>query len=103
MMNELTGSVQAAAPTSTGGFLDVDWNSIALVCVVTLVAAVLVVTLYSVGMRLLAVGSPGDGSAPTTPQRRPVMATIGGYACVGVGILAVLYGVYLVIPLFHMA
>ncbi|HEY4269349.1 MAG TPA: hypothetical protein VGM94_14295 [Galbitalea sp.] len=99
----MIASAQTAASASTGGFLDVDWNSIALVCVVTLVAVVAVVTLYSTGMRLLAVGSPGDGSTATSPQRRPVIATIGGYACVGVGILAVLYGVYLVIPLFHMA
>jgi hypothetical protein len=102
-MIESAAWVQAAASDSTGGFLDVDWNSIVLVCVVTLVAAVAVVTLYSVGIRLLSVGSPVEGGAATTPRRRPVIATIGGYVCVGVGILAVLYGVYLVIPVFHTA
>jgi len=94
----------AAAAGGSGGFLDVDWNSIALVCVVTLVAAVAVVTLYSLGMRLLSIGSPGEGAdGHTTAHGRPVIASVGGYACIAVGILAVLYGIYLVIPLFHMA
>jgi uncharacterized membrane protein len=78
---------------TTSGFLGVDWSSIALVFVVALVAVVIVVSVYSLGLRLLATG-------PDVQHRRP-LATVGALACIAVGIAAVLYGVYLVIPAFH--
>lgn len=91
--------------------LDVDWGSIGLVTVATLVAAVVIVTFYSLGLRLLATGSGGSGgtgdsgasgsSDGETREPRPLAATIGAVACIGVGVLAVLYGIYLVIPFFH--
>lgn len=95
----------AAAPAGTGEFLGVDWGAIALVAATTLVAAVVIVTLYSLGLRLLAVGSPNDladgsGSAAAASPR-PLIATVGAVVCIGIGVLAVLYGVYLVVPLFH--
>jgi hypothetical protein len=83
----------AAASSGSAGFLGVDWSSIALVFGVALVAAVVVVSLYSLGLRLLAAGSSSG--------TRPVAATVGGIACIAVGIVAVLYGIYLVIPQFH--
>jgi hypothetical protein len=92
---------RAAASTQTG-FLGVDWSSIAEVFVVALVVVVLIVASYSFGLRLLAVGSAdGDGSGTTTAGTRPLAATIGAVVCIGIGVAAVLYGVYLVIPLFH--
>lgn len=92
----------AAATPGAGEFLGVDWASIAEVTVVTLVAAVAIVTLYAVGLRLLAVGQTPDPEAPTAgPSARPIGATLGAYACIGVGVLAVFYGIYLVVPLFH--
>jgi hypothetical protein len=78
----------------SGQFLGVDWGSIALVTIVALVATVVVVTLYSLGLRLLAVRSGAS-------ERRPVGVTVGAVACIAVGVAAVLYGIYLVIPLFH--
>jgi hypothetical protein len=95
---------QAATP-GAGEFLGVDWGSIALVAITALVAVVVIVTFYSLGLRLLAVGSPNDlpdGSASTAAASpRPLIATIGAVVCIGIGVLAVLYGIYLVIPLFH--
>jgi hypothetical protein len=84
--------------------MSIDWGSLALVTVVALIAAVVIVSSYSLGLRLLAVGSPdedGHHEAGATTTKRPATATIGGYACIAVGVAAVLYGIYLVIPLFH--
>lgn len=83
-------TLETAAPAV---HLDIDWGSIALVFVVALVVVVAVVTLYSTGLRLLSLG--------TSVRDRPKPATAGGWLCLGIGGLAVLYGVYLVIPLFH--
>ncbi|GAA4663548.1 hypothetical protein [Frondihabitans cladoniiphilus] len=94
----------AAASTPATGFLGVNWSSIAEVCIVTLVATVVIVTVFSVGLRLLSIGSPDDGGETATAgtlSSRPVGATLLGYLCVGVGGAAVLYGIYLVVPLFH--
>ncbi|WP_291057558.1 hypothetical protein [Herbiconiux sp.] len=76
-----------------GQFLGVDWGSFVLVFVVAFVASVLVVASYSLGLRLLATGSDR--------AHRPPIATAGAYLCIAVGIAAVLYGIYLVIPQFH--
>jgi hypothetical protein len=87
--------------------LDIDWGALALVTVVTLVATVVIVTFYSVGLRLLAVRGPSAVPVHATPGAdavdgpRPLVATIGAWLCIAVGVAAVLYGIYLVIPLFH--
>jgi hypothetical protein len=86
-------TLRMTAPVpGAGQFLGVDWGSIALVSIVALIATVVIVTSYSTGLRLLAVG------APTT---RRAIATVGAIVCIGIGIAGVLYGIYLVIPLFH--
>jgi hypothetical protein len=94
-----------AASAGTGEFLGVDWSSIALVSVSALVATVVIVSAYSLGLRLLAVGSPDDsaanGGAATVPSTRPLIATVGAGVCIAIGVAGVLYGIYLVIPLFH--
>jgi hypothetical protein len=65
----------------------IDWAAFLVVLFATLVGASLVVTLYSLGLRLL------DRS---TGLRRGA-----GVACFVVCALVVLYGVYLIIPAFH--
>jgi hypothetical protein len=94
---------EAAAAPGTGQFLGVDWGSIALVTITTLIATVVIVTFYSLGLRLLAVGSPDDGGSggAAVAGSRPIGATIGAVLCIAVGVAGVLYGIYLVIPLFH--
>ncbi|RPE78390.1 MULTISPECIES: hypothetical protein [unclassified Frondihabitans] len=99
-----TSLLAAASSSSAAGFLGVDWSSIAEVCVVTLVATVAIVTIFSVGLRLLSIGSPDDGgeiAGHGALTSWPASATLGGYVCVGIGGAAVLYGIYLVVPLFH--
>ena len=96
---------EATTTPGAGEFLGVDWSSIALVSVSALFAGVIIVTFYSLGLRLLAVGSPNDGEGAGTSaavaSSRPIIATIGAVVCIGIGGLAALYGIYLVIPLFH--
>jgi hypothetical protein len=103
-MNSTLVAAAAPAVPGAGEFLGVDWSSIAVVCIVTLVATVAVVTIFSIGLRLLSIGSADDGGDVATAgaiSSRPIGATLGGYLCVGVGAAAVLYGIYLVVPLFH--
>ena len=78
---------------TSGALFDIDWGSIALVFAVAMVASVAIVLVFSLGLRLLAVGEPGE---------RPMTATLGAYACIGLGAIAVLYGIYLVVPQFHL-
>ena len=92
------------ASAGSGELLGVDWASIGLVFVVALVATVVVVTFFALGLRLLAVGSanddePGTGAAAATT--RPLTVTIAAWACITIGAAGVLYGIYLVIPQFH--
>jgi len=79
---------------SSADMFGVDWGSIALVFIVAMIASVGIVSVFSLGLRLLATGEPGA---------RPVPATLGAYACIGISALAVLYGIYLVVPQFHLS
>jgi hypothetical protein len=96
---------EAAATPGAGQFLGVDWSSIALVSITALIATVVIVTAYSLGLRLLAVGSPddvdGQGATAASAVGRPPIATVGAVLCIAIGVAGVLYGIYLVIPLFH--
>lgn len=85
--------VAADEAAGAGQFLGVDWGSFVLVFVVAFTASVLIVATYAFGLRLLGAG----------PDRahRPLTATVGAYACLAVGVAAVLYGLYLIIPQFH--
>jgi hypothetical protein len=103
----------ASTPAPTVGWLGLDWGSIAFVFVVGLVVTVLITSAFAVGTRLLAVGAPdaivhagmeADDPGVVTPARtepRPVVATIGAWVCYAIGIVAVAYGLYMVIPAFH--
>ena len=71
----------------------IDWGAFGLVLVAALVASVLVVTVFSVGIRLLSTGE--------SIQSRSPLATAGAFACFAICVAAVLYGLYLVIPQFH--
>jgi len=73
--------------------IDIDWGAFGLVLVAALVASVVIVVFYAVALRLLSTGSDGG--------HRPVPATVGAMVCIAICVAAVLYGIYLVIPLFH--
>lgn len=99
--------------TAAGSWLDTEAGSIALVFVVGLSATLIIVGLYALGIRLLAVGAPDvrvpPGEDPEGPRAvverrvhpRPFAATIAGGVCFAGVAAAVVYGIYLVIPVFH--
>ncbi|RFA18689.1 hypothetical protein [Subtercola boreus] len=86
--------------------ISIDWGAFGLVFIISFAAAVVIVVFYALGLRLLATGSPDDtgedghvvGSARGA---RPAAATAGGYVCLAIGVAAVLYSLYLIIPQFH--
>ena len=82
--------IQAAGD---GQFLGIDWGAFALVLIVAMAATVAIVVSYSVGLRLLSTGSDA--------KQRPAVATAGAFVCFAIGVAAVLYGLYLIIPQFH--
>ncbi len=75
--------------------MKIDWASLGLVAVTTVVAAIAIVGIYSLGVLALSSGGR-DGSAAPSP-----LARISGYLCLAVSGLLVLYGLYLIIPQFH--
>jgi hypothetical protein len=75
--------------------MNIDWTSLLLVAVTTVVASLAVVGVFSVGVLTLTGGNHGDPGAVGRPVR------VAGTACVVVSALLVLYGLYLIIPQFH--
>jgi hypothetical protein len=77
----------------------IDWASLALVAVTTVVAAVSIVGIFALGVAALthaqATVQPGGRSRVTG------LARVAGYACIGVAGLIAVYGIYLIIPAFH--
>jgi len=69
----------------------IDWLAFITVAAVALLSSVIVVGFYALGLRLL-----GPGENTTTPARRT-----GAVACFAVCGLAVLYGIYLIVPALH--
>jgi len=67
----------------------VEWGAFFQVLLATLIGACGVVTLYSLGLRLI-------DSDDVRPLRRAA-----GIVCLVLCGLVILYGVYLVIPFFH--
>ncbi len=71
----------------------IDWGSFLAVAAASLIATCVVVGLYSLATRLLAAA----GSAPQVSRA----ALVGAYTCFTLCGLAVLYGIYLIVPYFH--
>ena len=76
--------------------MNIDWNSLVLVAITTVVAAVAIVGIFSLGVFALTSGGRAGESASPGP-----VARLSGYACVGVSALLVMYGLYLIVPQFH--
>ena len=76
--------------------MNIDWNSLLLMAITTVVAAVAIVGIFSLGVFALTSGGRADESVSPGP-----LARVSGYACVGVSGLLVLYGLYLIVPQFH--
>jgi hypothetical protein len=68
----------------------IDWAAFALVAVVSLIGATLLVGFASLGIRLL--GGPGPHSFGVRT---------GAFACFATCVVGVVFGVYLLIPVFN--
>ncbi|PXA70794.1 peptidase [Cryobacterium arcticum] len=108
----------------------IDWAAFLVVAAAALVSSAIVVSLYSLGLRLLTTAgriptvdpaeftgaitvlSPARAAKEAKKARKarkanPLtagqkrLALLGGYACFTICVLAVLYGVYLIIPALH--
>jgi hypothetical protein len=95
----------------------IDWAAFAIVAAAALVSASVVVSLFAFGLRLLNVGRGLDadespGIIETTPsgsvsvvggqtERRPRWATVAAIACFTLCSGAVLFCIYLIVPVFH--
>ncbi|WP_111720834.1 hypothetical protein [Homoserinimonas sp. OAct 916] len=89
----------------------IDWLAFGAVAVATFVATVLVIILYSLGIKLLsvpAVGTVAEAGAARDEETddvemngRPLWATILANACFTLCGIAVLYGIYLIVPALH--
>ncbi|MEO6201471.1 MAG: peptidase [Cryobacterium sp.] len=107
-----------------------NWGAFLVVAAASLVSSALIVTMYSLGLRLMTTAgrSPEVGPAEftgaitvLTPKRQakdakrtrkalaanPLtdgqkrLALVGAYACFSLCAVAVLYGVYLIVPALH--
>jgi protein-S-isoprenylcysteine O-methyltransferase Ste14 len=89
--------------------MTIDFSAIATVAGVGFVAAVGVVLLYTLGLRLLGVGQPADAGGEKTQYNdetprsgtTPPIALAGAGLCFAVCVAAVLYGIWMTIPQFH--
>lgn len=87
--------------------LQIDWAAFGLVFGVALLAGVGLAGFFSLGLRLLAIGSADDPAADAKhdavaySDERPPIATLGALLCFAVCVAGVLYGLYLIIPQFH--
>lgn len=97
--------------------MTIEWQAFLIVFGAALASAVFVVALYSLGIRFLATPAPAvpreDGTfEPNGPARddedddvdavgRPVWATVAANVCFVLSALAVLVGIYLIVPALH--
>jgi len=81
--------------------MNIDWASLGLVAMTTIVAAVAIVGVFSLGVVALTSNGKSTLSNDGVHSQRSPAATLAGYACVGISGLLVLYGLYLIIPQFH--
>ncbi|MGN8051258.1 hypothetical protein ACTJKO_16370 [Curtobacterium sp. 22159] len=89
--------------------MDIDFGAIGTVAGVGFVAAVGVVLVYTLGLRLLGAGQPADAGGDHTQYseesartgKTPPAAMAGAVVCFAVCVAAVLYGIWLTIPQFH--
>lgn len=89
----------------------IDWVAFGVVAVASIVASAVVVSMYALGIRLLSVPAAGTASEAGAARDeetddvemngRPLWATILANVCFSVCGLAVLYGIYLIVPALH--
>ncbi len=76
--------------------MKIDWASLGLVAVTTVVAAVSIVGIFSIGVAAM-------GAADTRAARGQSvgLAKFAGFTCLAIAGVIALFGIYLIIPAFH--
>jgi len=76
--------------------MSINWAALGIVTVVAIVSTLLFVALLSGGIRLVATAHErGRSGAAVQPLRS------AGFALLALAAALVLYGIYLIVPLFH--
>lgn len=83
----------------------INWNSLFLVAAVAIGATVSVVAVFSLGMRFLtdARHIRGEGKKKDAAKTSEILYRTGAYAMFTLCSMALLYGIYLIVPYFHLA
>ena len=81
--------------------MNIDWASLVLVAITTVVAAIAIVGIFSLGVAALTSGGQHESGGTLVQNPPSPVAKISGYLCVGISGLLVLNGLYLIIPQFH--
>lgn len=94
--------------------MNIDWLAFLIVFGTSLGSAVFVVALYALGIRFLAIPAPvapgsNDEIGPDRDDEdddvdaagRPRWATVAANICFGLSVIAVLFGIYLIVPALH--
>ena len=76
--------------------MKVNFGALGLVAAVSLVATIVVVTIAAIGVRALANAQENARNEESDTGQRVL-----GFTCLGLAGLAVLFGLYLIVPFFH--
>lgn len=76
--------------------MKIDWASLGLVALTTVVVVVAIVGLYSMGVIALTSGARQADGQSTSGAAKAV-----GYVCIGLCIAILAYGFYLLVPVLH--
>ena len=81
--------------------MNIDWASLGLVAITTVIAAIAIVGVFSLGVAALTSGKEYESGGSLVQSPPNPAAKLAGYLCVGISGLLVLYGLYLIVPQFH--
>jgi hypothetical protein len=88
--------------------MTIDWLSFLVVFLASIVSAIVVVLLFATGIRLFATphrgaltGAARDEEMDDVEGSRPTGATLGGILMFVLSGIAVLFGLYLIVPFLH--
>ena len=75
--------------------MTINWGALALVAAVTIVAAIAIIGLFSLGVAALTSRQRADSGSGT------LTLTVTGYGLLALSGVIAIYGLYLIIPQFH--
>ena len=73
--------------------MTINWGALVLVALVTIVAAIAIVGLFSLGIAALTSRTRADNGGGTL--------VVAGYGCLALSGVIAIYGLYLIVPQFH--